>query len=470
MTEEGAGRRIRRCAFALALLVGLGASSAPAQEAERWTFTGSARISHTTNLLFVPDGPDDTIGGGVLTLAYTRLRRSYSFAGTAWVLGSAYREFDIFNGVRGGLALSGTVSLSPVARLRYSEALASGFNPQRLYGTGDLLPQIRVTNNVASAGLSYDFTRSTRGDLSFDSTFIRYRSDVRVLTPQITAETFPEQAAGPVPDPTRPPIFGLPLDAALTTAGLASLEGIDTRTLDLFTYRVGAGVTHEFSPKTQAGVTVGYRSSRYSNSDVPTTDAGIFEAGASVKRTLDSTASLSFVYGFQLSLYDPTTTTQNVGGQFAKELTSKWNLDASLGASWYTSDLTPDTGWSVVGGVGASKRGRRGSFLLRYDHTLYQALGFGRVITTDLLYSAGNWLPWKRVIVGAYAGLSASRDELDSGFTFSDGFAGVYGSLQVHKRMRVGVDYSYRRYSFRALPDAAASVFGVSISYGRTWK
>jgi hypothetical protein len=217
-------------------------------------------------------------------------------------------------------------------------------------------------------------------------------------------------------------------------------------------------------------VTVGYRSSRYSNSDVPTTDAGIFEAAASVKRTLDSTASLSFVYGFQRSLYDPTTTTHNVGGQFAKELTSKWNLDASLGASWYTSDLTPDTGWSVVGGAGAAKRGRRSSFLLRYDHTLYQALGFGRVITTDLLYSAGSYIPWKRLIVGAYAGASASRDELDSGFTFSDTFAGTYGSLQVHKRTRLNADYSYRRYSFRALPDAGASVFGVSISYGRTWK
>jgi hypothetical protein len=470
MRQGDAGRRVGACVLALALLLGLGASSASAQEAELWTFTGSARISHTTNLLFIPDGPDDTIGGGVLTLAYTRLRRSYSFSGTAWVLGSAYREFDAFNGVRGGLAFSGTVSLSPVARLRYSEALASGFNPQRLYGTGDLLPQIRVTTNVFSAGLSYDFTRSTRGDLSFDSTFIRYRSDVRVASPQLVADAFPEQAAGPVPDPARPLIFGLPLDAALTTAGLASLEGIDTRTLDLFTNRVGAGLTHEFSPKTQAGVTLGYRSSRYSNFDIPTTDAGIFEAGASVKRTLDSTASLSFVYGFQRSLYEPTTTTHTVGGQFAKELTSKWNLDASLGASWYTSDLTPDTGWSLVGGAGVSKRGRRGSFLLRYDHTLYQALGFGRVITTDLLYSAGTWVPWKRVILGAYAGVSASRDELDSGFTFSDGFAGVYGSVLVHKHLRVGLDYSYRRYSFRALPDAAASVFGVSISYARTWK
>jgi hypothetical protein len=74
------------------------------------------------------------------------------------------------------------------------------------------------------------------------------------------------------------------------------------------------------------------------------------------------------------------------------------------------------------------------------------------------------------VILGAYAGVSASRDELDSGFTFSDGFAGVYGSVLVHKHLRVGLDYSYRRYSFRALPDAAASVFGVSISYARTWK
>src|SRR5262245_918765 len=228
MKEGGAARHVRAPALVIALVLGLGAPSAPAQEAERWTFTGSARISHTSNLLFVPDGPDDTIGGMLLALGYSRVRRSYSFFGTGWVLGNAYREFDIFNGARGGVALSGTVSFSPVARLRYSEALASGFNPQRLYGTGDLLPQVRVTNNVGSLGLSYDFTRSTRGDLAFDSTFLRYRSDFRVASPQLSADTFPEQAAGPTPDPTRPPLFGLPLDAALPTVGLAPQEGFFT--------------------------------------------------------------------------------------------------------------------------------------------------------------------------------------------------------------------------------------------------
>jgi hypothetical protein len=470
MTKGGGVRRVPAAALVLVLALGFGAGPARAQEAELWTFTGSARVSHTSNLLFIPDGPDDTIGGLLLSLGYSRVRRSYSFFASGWVLGNVYREFDIFNGARGGVALSGTVSFSPVARLRYSEALASGFNPQRLYGTGDLLPQIRVTNNYGSLGLSYDFTRSTRGDVSFDSTFVRYRSDFRVTSPQLSADTFPEVAAGPTPDPTRPPIFGLPLDPALTTVGLAAKEGIDTRVFDLFTWRVGGALTHEFSPKTQGGLTVGYRSSNYTNSLDPRGDAGIFEAGASLKRTLDSTAALTFVYGFQRSLYEPTTVTHNFSSQFTKELTSKWNLDASLGVSWYTSDDVPGTGWSLVGGAGAAKRGRRGGFVFRYERTLYQALGFGRVVTTDLVYSAGSWVPWKRVLVGAYAGASASRDELDSGFTFSDFFAGVYGSYQVHKHMSLGLNYSYRRYSFRDLPDAGASVFGFSISYFRSWK
>jgi hypothetical protein len=446
--------------------------SAHAQaEAELWSFSASTRLSHSTNVIFIPGGSSDTIGILILRLGYGRVRRTYSLSVGAWVIGNKFRTYDSYDGVRGGLDATGTFALSPVTRLRFSESFGSGFNPERLYGTGVLLPQVRVLSNVTSVGLSHNLTRSTTADLGVDATWFKYDSDLPVLSPQFAADTFPEQVAGPELGVDQVPVFGLQPDPLLYSLNLAALEGFLATRYDFFTYRAGGGLSHEFGERTQGRVQLAYRGTRYSDRrDQPWVDAGVFEAGGSLRRALDSTAGLSLSYLYQRSTDEAHTNTHTLAGHFDKEITGKWQANASLGVSWYDQVQGQGSSWSLVGGVGASRRWKRGSASLRYERTVYQALGFGRVLTTQVLYGAGSYVPWKRVVVGAYAGLSDNGDEFDSLYTFGEAFVGAYASFRVKKRTSVGVDYAYRRYSFGGLPPAGANIFGVSVTYGRNWK
>jgi hypothetical protein len=464
---------LRRAWSAALVAVACGAAtSAHAQaEAEIWSFSVATRLSHSTNVIFVPSGSSDTIGILIARLGYGRVRRNYSFSAGAWVIGNKFRTFDAFDGVRGGVDASGTFALSPVTKLSLSEAFGSGFNPERLYGTGELLPQVDVLSNVASVGLSHAFTRSTTGDVSFDTTWFRYSSDLPVTSPQFAADTFPEQVAGPDLGVGRPPPFGLQPNPLLYSLNLAALEGFLASRYEFLSYRVGGGLSHEFGKRTQGRVHIAYRDTRYSDRpDQPWVAAGVFEAGGSVRRALDSTAGLSLSYLYQRSTDDLHIDTHTVTGQFDKEITGKWSLNASLGASFYEQGQGQDSGWSMVGGIGASKRWKRGGAAARYERTVYQALGFGRVLTTQLVYVAGSYVPWERVIVGAYVGLSDNGDQFEDLYTFGEVFVGAYATVRVKKRTAIGLDYAYRRYSFGSLRPAGANIFGVSVTYGRLWK
>jgi hypothetical protein len=460
-----------RAAILLAL-ASLHARSAAAQgDAEQWSFSASTRVAYNTNVLFVPEGAADTVGAIVLRLGYARLRQGSRLTVGGWLIGNKFAEFRSFDGVRGGLDVSGSFPLSPVSRLRFSESVSTGFNPERLYGTGEILPQIQVFTSYTSLGVDYSLTRSTRLDGSLDLTWFRYDSDIPVLSPQLGADTFPEQAAGPELAPGTASPFGLNLDPLLYSVSLAAAEGFLASRFDFFTYHAGAGLSHDFSDRTEGHVQLGYRGTRYSDDpNAPSVGAGVIDAGFTLRRSLDTTAGLSASYIYQRSLYEPGVDTHTVAGRFDKEVTGKWKVDASLGVSFYDGGAEQDAGWSLVGGVGASRRWKRGGFSLHYEHTLYQALGFGRVLGTDFLYAAGSVVPWKRTTLGAYAGLRNTGDLFVGPYVFDEVFSGVYASYHPWKRTGLTLDYSYRRYRFGALPPAGANVIGLSVTYARNWK
>ncbi len=430
----------------------------------------STRLSYNTNVLFLPGGSSDTIGAVVLRGGYLRVRRDYQISISGWAIGNKFRELRNLDGLRGGIDASGTFALSPITRLRFSQSLGSGFNPDRLYGSGALLAQIQLLEAVTTVGLDHELSRSTKLDFGLDATWFRYDSDIPVFSPQLAADAFPEQAAGPDLGAGQPSPFGLQPDQLLYSVNLAAADGFLATRYDLFTYHVGAGLSHEFSDRTSGRVHVGFRGSRYSDRmGEPAADAGVIDAGLSVRRALNTTAGLGGSYVYQRSTYGSQTNTHTLMGNFDKEVTGKWNLNASLGTSWY-GGAGQATSYSLVGGLGASWRTKRGAASVRYEHTLYQALGFGRVVSTDFLYAAGTYVPAKRVTLGVYGGLTNSSDQLDDLFAFGNDFAGAYISYRVWKRTALNLDYAYRKYSFGSLPGAGANIFGISVSYSRAFK
>jgi hypothetical protein len=447
---------------------------AGAQEAERWSLLASLSASYSDNIYLSPGGSfGDTIGGGALSLTYTRTRLDYDLAVTGWVFGAAFSEFRTLSGVRGGLALSGRFSFSPVSRFRLTQGLSKGFNPRRLYGSGALLPQLDVASSVTYAGWTYDATPSTNFDLSGDVNWLRWTAPTFISTPQLTVDTFPELATPPGPeDLEEPPFFEQP-DSSLFALSQIASEGVLSNNLTLLTTRVGPSLRHRFSDRTQGDVGFAYRWSRWEGArPVGVTflgRTGLWELRTSLSRQLTTTADLSLRYAFQRGTSAPRIRTHNIAGQFDKSFSERFRFDGFLGYSNSGGEGVSSVG-TWVGGLGFSLRFKRGGALLRLSRTVYQPLGFGRVLATNLGYVSGSWVPAEKVLLGAYAGMTASRDQLDTTFDYENQFVGVFGSYRLSRRFTLGGFYAFRRYQFDPLPAASSSILGASITYARTWK
>ena len=98
-TSRGCPTRRTRLIAILALLA-LPAPRAGGQEAERWSLFGSLSASYSTNVFLTPVAEfGDTIGGGYLSLAWSRTRREYDLAVSGWVFGAAFSEFRTLSGL-----------------------------------------------------------------------------------------------------------------------------------------------------------------------------------------------------------------------------------------------------------------------------------------------------------------------------------------------------------------------------------
>lgn len=469
---------------ALIVLLPFAAPKAQGQDVERWSFVGALSASRATNLFLAPGGGSgETIGGLSLTLSYLRSRQRSRLLASAWALGLGYQKLDQLDTANAGLALDGNWSFTRTARLRYTQSFARGFNPDRLYGKGVLLPQFDVTSSASRLGFSWDATPSTTLDLSGDADWIRYDSALPTSSTQLGVDTFPEQAARPglegavKPPLSRtgsaepPPLLTAP-DNTLYVLNLVSLEGVLASRLTVWTYRVGAGLSHEFSPKTQGGLSLAYRESRY-DSVRPAGDfverTGLASLGLHVHRQLGTTLGGALSYTLQRNTIRPLVTTHNVTGQLDKRFSERFQMDGSLGASYWSGEAAVPSGWGVVGDVGGSLRFERASALARVSRSVYQALGFGRVLTTDFAYLSASGVPAKRILVGAYAGYRHSSDNLDRSFSFQNGFVGAFAGWRVGKRTTLGGSWAWRRYRLSPFPAASGSVFSVSVSWGKVW-
>lgn len=451
----------------------LGAPCALAQETQSWSLLASLSANYSSNVVLAPvDGYGDTIGGGSFVLSYNRLRRSYDFGVTGWVFGSTFSNFQAFGGMSGGLVLNGRFSTSPVSRFRLYSSLTKGFDPRRLYGRGALLPQLDVASSTTALGWNHQPNPNTSLDLGGELNYLRYNSPVLVSTPQLVSDTFPEQATPPTPEGVESPPFFQQPDSSLFTLNQIASEGVLSDTLELTTVRIGPSLSHRFSERSRADVSAAYRWSRWDGGRPPNSfvgSTGLFELRAGFQRQITSTADLTPKYTFQRATSFPRVSTHNVAAQFDKAFSERFQLDAFLGYSHSSDELGFSAG-TWTGGGGFSWRFDRGSTVVRLTRTVYQPLGFGRVLATNFAYASVSYVLTKDLFAGLYGGLSVSQDQIDTTFDYENQFAGVYASYRLSRRFSLGGGYAYRRYQFDPLPAAKTHIISASITYGRNWK
>lgn len=469
-----AGKRPARL-VGVAVLLGMIANPARAQEVELWSFLGSASLTRSTNLFLTPsEGTAENIGGLTLSLNYLRSGERSRVSASFWAIGLGFQELDQLNTVNAGFHLDGSYSFTRDSRLRYTQSVAQGFNPERLYGRGALLPQLNVTSSVTRLVYSWDASPSTSLDLTGDVDWLRWTSDTAVSTPQLTVETFPEEAAlgGGLEEGQEPPLLVAP-DGTLFTVNLVSLEGVLTRRLSLLTGRLGTSVSHDFSAKTRGDVDIAYRESRFETEAaglVSEGRTGLVELGGRLQRDFGDTTRGALRYTQQRATRRPFVNTHNLVASVDKEWTERFQMDGALGVSYVDGDGDTTSSWGWVGDLGASLRFKRGWGLARVSRSVYQALGFGRVLTTDFAYVSGSFVPAERLLVGAYGGWRHTSDSLDRDFAFDNAFVGVFASWRHWERTSLSGYWAWRHYDFDPFPGVSGSVVGVSISYARAWK
>lgn len=451
----------------LALALAGSAAAAPQpSEAELWVVSASVRESYIDNLFLINEGPGDWVTSGTVSLSYLRRRPPSSFSAYGWVNGSYFGRFDAYSGVKYGFGLSGGNELDRRARVRYSASYTDGINRNALYESRIGAPEIDVKSGWASTGLDYEFTPSTTGRISADASGLHYRLDARDLLANIPADfQSPPVIVDPL-DPDAP--VPTPADIAAILEALA-LEGFLVRDLDYWTWHFGAGLSHEFSPRTQASLDLGARTSTSESIGVP--DGRLYDASFSLNQQLDPTASLSLGYVYQDADYGTSSQSHTLFTRAQKDLNDRVHGDITVGASKIDAPNDGGSPWNFVGGLGIGVKMKRTSFNAHANRSVYQGIIAGRQQISDDVTLSGGHVFDKDLFAGGYLSYRNAHDTSQDLYSYEQLFGGVTVSIRLSKRFRLAPSYGYAFFSRSQFADSPArSTFGISLRYSKAFK
>jgi len=455
----------------LLLLAGAGGSSTaqvPA-ESESWVFSGTLRQAFTDNLFLVgsDDAPTEAISGATVGLTYARVRRRTSFSALGWLNGSVYHRFSSYDGLQFGLGLSGEAGLERRARLRYRASYSDGLNLESLYASRVGFPQVDVKSFSVSTGLTYSVTPDTFGNLSFDASALRYRTELRSVSSRLPGDLL---APSDVLEPLRPPEgdTGLPpaSDGSLQVLGELAAEGILVAALDYRSWRAGAGIGHAFSPETRLNLDLGYRRSYADSGAGGVPDGQLLVGAVGLTQALAPTANLSLGYTFQDARYGTDIRTHSLTTRATKAFGKTLQGDLSLGASSFEGPADATSGWDLIGGAGVTVQLKRTSIALRWGRTRYQGVIVGRsLLTDDAHFSLGH--AFGRKVFGSVYGSYRNARDGHGLYSYDEVLAGTSITVRIERRWHIGGSYSYSRFSRGAVSAANRSVFSVSLGHTR---
>ncbi len=462
----------RRCG--LRALLGLAASclaqpAAAQGEVELWTFSANLRESFTDNVLFTSvAAQEELISAATLTLGYNRVRRTSSFGAFGWVNGQLFGRYDQLNQAQFGLGLSGRKSLHRRFSWSYSAYYGDGINFDALLNGGRAVPQVDLKNGSVSSSTSFSLTPRTSWNLSVDPTYVRYRTTIPIDTASLP---FEPQVPPDVIGATRPQpidLGGLELPDGTEILRLLSGESILATRLDYWSWRVGTGFSHSFSPITRATVGFGYRSSTQS----PRTIRGgnQYDGSIGFSRALDTTANLNGGYAYQSSSYALTSRTHSLtlGGTRSSAIASGGTCRSGRPTSTGPRGKAAAGPGSEAWEARSSSTGATSRVATREPCTRARSCPASRSPTCSL--SGAGTLSTKRVFGSAFGYYRNARDQSDRRFTYESAFVSTALSVRFAKRFNGGLSYAFQYFDSGALPSATRSYFTLSFGYTRAWK
>lgn len=462
----------RRTLWGLLALIGPSlASRAEGQvvDAELWTLTTSLRQSFTDNLFVTSVAKQaDFVTAATVGLSYLRVRRDSSFGAFGWANGQAFARLDGYNQGQFGLGVSRQREINRRFQWRYSGAYSDGINLEVLYGGGGGLPQVDVKSGILSTGTTFALTPRTSWSTSLDGTYLRYRSRFAFDSAALPISPLPPIDIGDAvrPPSTTPPSLVLPDGTDILR--LLAAESVLTQRLDYWSWRLGTGLTHAFSPKTSANLGIGYR---FNEQSPRTFDGGDhFETTVGLTRVLDPTANLSGGYAYQSSDYGRRSSVHSGSIQADKQFGNRWRADASLGVSYLDEATSRSSGWTWIGGLGTSVRFDRGNLAGRYTRTVYQGQIVPTTQVTDSVFVGGGHAFTKRVFASAFGFYRSARDRDDPRFSYDSGYLVAALSVRMGRRTSTGLSYVFQTFDQSGLPRANRSYLTASFGYTRSWK
>ncbi|HEY5908816.1 MAG TPA: hypothetical protein VIZ31_12295, partial [Vicinamibacteria bacterium] len=350
----------------------------------------------------------------------------------------------------------------------YSAYYGDGINFEALLNGGRAVPQVDLKNGIVSSSTSFSLTPRTSWNLSVDPTYVRYRTTIPIDTASLP---FEPQVPPDVIGATRPQpidLGALELPDGTEILRLLSGESILATRLDYWSWRVGTGFSHSFSPITRATVGFGYRSSTQS----PRTIRGgnQYDGSIGFSRALDTTANLNGAYAYQSSSYGLISRTHSLTLGGDKEFSDRFRGDLSLGTTYFDGATRESSGWTWIGGLGGSLKFDRSNLTGRYTRTMYQGQIVPSLQITDVFSLGGGHAFTKRVFGSAFGYYRNARDQSDRRFTYESAFASSSLSVRFAKRFNGGLSYAFQYFDSGTLPSATRSYFTLFFGYTRAWK
>jgi len=454
----------------LCLVLGLTAPSALGQTgAQHWTLSSTLRGTVTDNLLLNSESGTDLTSAATVGLSYSRSQNRLSFGGFGWASGGLFGQSGRFNGVRYGLGGRSELQLGPRAVMNLVASYADGLNLEDLYATRLGLPQLDVKAFSATSGLSYKLTPNTSAGVAFDAFLVRYRTDGSFDSATLPGDSLmPADVVPPVDDepPVAPPPPGLDLTGQVI--GVLAGEGLQTSNLDYWSFRAGANVEHQFSPRTGTTASFGYRRA-YEQSDAGAAGQQ-FEGQFGVRRVLNDSTNLSFFFNEQDSRYPSRFSSHSLGMSADKAASRRFRLNASLGASYLQAPERESSGWQLIGGAGLSLRLKRTSLASSYQRNRYQSLLAARNYTTDSLFVSFGHRFSRRLSLSAYGHGRAAYEAEDRVGSYRTFLVGTSLGRRFKKRSSLGASYTYQRFHRRPDPPVSRFVLSAFIGSGLAWK
>ena len=422
--------------------------------------------------LLSTQGGSEAITDASVGLSYARIDGSSSLSASGWLSARRFNRLSTLSGPQFGLSTSARLGPSPRARLRLAGSLVNGLNFASLGSAQFGLPQTELQAGSASAGFTYRLAPDTSADASFDASGIRYRADVLLDTSRLLGDTFiaPDQLpAAPLSGleglGVNPP---LTTDAGLLALGLLAAEGVQTLRLDFANWRAGAGISHEFSPRTRLTIGGGYRRT-YQNPHT-FSEGDQSEAKLALREVLSGTANLSLSYSYQENRFGISVRTHAFTAQLDKQLGPKVRLNASVGESYLDGPDDATSGWTLIGGAGLSARLKRSAFSTNYTRTRYQGLISGRSEITDVVYASLAHTISRRVSISGLGYYRDAHDQLDLRYSYGTTLLSASLNVRIKRRTTAGASYNFQRFHARNAPSADRSVASLYVTYARALK